>query len=211
MNISNCPFCNTESSIFWEEKTKRFYKCTTCDSVHRDSRQLPTNFEETERYLKHQHKDLDQGYYQFIQPLVQQILIKAVKGEKILDYGCGHQPVLAEYLTHEGYTCAHYDPLFYPDRVLLEIRFDHLICCEVMEHFHHPRQSFEEMFNLLKPGGYLFCMTDLYENAPDFGSWYYKNDPTHVFFYSIRSFKIIAESIGFKRVERHGRVIVFHK
>ena len=211
MNSSQCPLCDSNAILFWEGNKKRFFKCSHCEAVHRDFDQFPSNLEETERYLKHEYNELDKGYYQFIRPLVEQILTKAFKGEELLDYGCGHQPVLAEYLSGQGYSCSHFDPLFYPDRSLLKKSFDHLICCEVMEHFHHPRQSFEEMYGLIKPGGYLFCMTDLYETADEFGNWYYKNDQTHVFFYSLKSLKVIADMIGFKTVERDERVILFHK
>ena len=82
---------------------------------------------------------------------------------------------------------------------------------EVIEHFHHPKKEFELLFNLLKPGGKLYCKTDLFSESKNFDSWGYKNDPTHVFFYHQKSILWIQKNIGFTSVKIDGRLIVFEK
>lgn len=45
-------------------------------------------------------------------------------------------------------------------------------------------------------------MTDLYKSDIDFPKWYYKNDPTHVFFYSDEAFKWIQGHWKWKNYSR---------
>ncbi len=52
-------------------------------------------------------------------------------------------------------------------------------------------------------------MTDLYNEAIDFDSWYYKNDPTHVFFYTKETFEWIREKYNFLNVTIAHRFIIF--
>jgi len=60
---------------------------------------------------------------------------------------------------------------------------------------------------MLKSGGRLYLMSDIYDGR-DFGSWYYKNDPTHVFLYTKETFEWIREHFGFKTLEIDKRFIL---
>ena len=51
-------------------------------------------------------------------------------------------------------------------------------------------------------------MTDRFNPERDFGTWFYKTDPTHVFLYSDESFKWIQKEFGFKDMKIEGRVVV---
>jgi len=62
---------------------------------------------------------------------------------------------------------------------------------------------------LLKPGGRLYCMTDLFSETVDFANWYYKNHPSHVFFYHVDSPPLITKRFGFSSYRQSGRLIVF--
>ena len=102
-----------------------------------------------------------------------------------------------------------YDPVFYPRKCFEGKTYDFIICCEVMEHFQHPSREFELLNSLLKSQGHLVCMTHLYSENMDFDSWYYKNDPTHVFFYGKQSVSYIAKSFGFTDCKINDRLLVF--
>jgi hypothetical protein len=52
-------------------------------------------------------------------------------------------------------------------------------------------------------------MTELYNEGIDFASWYYKNDPTHVFFYSQETFEWIKKEFCFSNVKVDERLIIF--
>ena len=42
----------------------------------------------------------------------------------------------------------------------------------------------ERLWSLLQPGGWLGIMTKLVSDQTAFANWHYKNDPTHVCFFS---------------------------
>ena len=54
----------------------------------------------------------------------------------------------------------------------------------MVEHLHHPGAELERLWSLLAPGGWLGVMTKLVRDPEAFASWHYKNDPTHVCFFS---------------------------
>ena len=80
-----------------------------------------------------------------------------------------------------------------------------------MEHFQEPAKEFRLLQKLLKKGGKLYCMTELLPKQDEFRDWYYKNDPTHVVFYSEKNLIWIKEAMGFEDVSVEGRLIVFTK
>ena len=49
------------------------------------------------------------------------------------------------------------------------------------------------LLEMLKPAGWLGIMTRLVTDEVDFTQWYYKNDPTHVSFFSRETFRYLAE------------------
>jgi ubiquinone/menaquinone biosynthesis C-methylase UbiE len=102
-----------------------------------------------------------------------------------------------------------WDPFFHSDESVLNNRYDFIVCCETIEHFYNPLEEFELMITLLKPGGKLCCMSELLPKDMSFNDWYYKNDPTHVIFYSEENLKWIKENVGFSEVRIDGRLIVF--
>ena len=117
-----------------------------------------------------------------------------------LDYGAGPGPALARMFEEGGYTMSLYDPFFHPSVNVLAQKYDFITATEVAEHFHDPMREFERMRALLVPGGVVVIMTQLLTPAIDFASWYYKNDPTHVVFYSKRTFQWLQSRLGFRTV-----------
>ena len=52
-------------------------------------------------------------------------------------------------------------------------------------------------------------MTELFSSEINFKEWYYKNDETHVVFYSEKTIKWIQQTFNFSEVKMDGRLIVF--
>ena len=52
-------------------------------------------------------------------------------------------------------------------------------------------------------------MTEPYHSGIDFGTWYYNNDPTHVFFYSLETLQWIKNEFGFSSLDVKKRLVVF--
>lgn len=164
---------------------------------------------EKARYDHHDPDVFNPGYRRFVSPVVNEVVSRLNKESNGLDFGSGNGPVVSVMLQELGYHIVQYDPFYAPDKSVLEYRYDYVVCCEVMEHFHRPKEEFERLLQLLNPEGVLVCMTHIYRPDIDFASWYYKNDKTHVFFYTPESIEYISKAFGFRRVEIKERVIVF--
>ncbi|XDD45742.1 class I SAM-dependent methyltransferase [Leptospira sp. WS39.C2] len=176
-----------------------------------DKEYWPTNEEEKRRYLEHNNDILDIKYQNFLKPIVEKVLITQTPDDIGLDYGAGPGPVVEYLLSQSGYKINLYDPFFHPQKENLKRMYDYIILTEVVEHFHHPKEEFENLKSLLKENGRLYILTHPYDDSIIFEKWYYKNDQTHTFFYTKESFEWIKEEIGFKNLEIQDRIILFKK
>ena len=209
--MANCRLCNEKTIDFGKFQDREFVQCVVCQSVQ----VLPDYYLSVEaekaRYLLHDNDIRDPGYLDFVQPLLQKIKSEQNPQASGLDYGCGTGPIIAAELEKAGFNISLYDPYFKNDTELLRRHYEFIICCEVMEHFQNPNSSFSKLSSLLQPDGKLYCKTALYNSAINFKNWHYKNDSTHVFFYTEKSLKWIAEHLNFSLVTINPEVIIFTK
>lgn len=206
-----CPLCHHQGSSFYKDKEHHFFLCNHCEGIFRNQNQFLNSPAEKRRYLNHRSDINDKGYYQFIKPIIEEVK-KNLKTESLgLDFGCGHTPVLSRHLQKESYNMSEYDAIFFNDTSVLNRNYDFIVCCEVMEHFYKPHQMFQLLFDILMPGGLLICKTHPYTNSVDFTTWYYKNDPSHVFIYQHKTFQWIKENFLFENVKVDDRLITFSK
>lgn len=206
--MNSCPLC-LESTTRQLESSVQFYKCDHCTTVFRGRQHLLSGDAEMERYLQHNNDVTDTRYQQFVSPIVDKVQLLFPSPVKGLDFGAGTGPVIAKLLGDKGYEIALWDPFFHPDPVVLETKYPLIVCCEVIEHFHTPVAEFQLMKNLLLAGGKLICMTDPFPGDQAFESWHYKEDPTHVIFYSEENLQWIREHFGFSEVTLEGRLVTF--
>jgi 2-polyprenyl-3-methyl-5-hydroxy-6-metoxy-1,4-benzoquinol methylase len=114
-----------------------------------------------------------------------------------------YEPVLKTLLSRAGYEAKGYDINFFPDEGL-NSTYDLVISTETFEHFREPGKELKEIKALLSPKGYLTVMTRHYPllngkaDLESFKNWYYQRDPTHICFYSTKTFEWIAKSNGYK-------------
>lgn len=169
----------------------------------------PDHEQEKARYLQHLNDVNDPRFQAFVSPITERVAAGFDAQHKGLDFGAGHAPVITHVLRQKGYDIACYDPMFFADDSLLTNEYDYICSCEVIEHFHHPASEFSRLRQMLKPGGSLLCMTELYHEGIDFHRWNYKNDPTHVFIYHRNTISYIADKYNFNKPDIAGRLIVF--
>ncbi len=167
--------------------------------------------EKWNRYRKHRNDVLDLGYQNFVKPVIDAVLSYFSSDDKGLDFGCGDGPVISYLLEKKGFKIDLYDPCFRDDRSYLSKVYDFIILSEVMEHFEDPAREFELLFSLLKPGGKIFCLTELISDETDLGKWKYLSDETHVFFYDERTIEFIAKRFGNSSYTVDRRLIVLSK
>ncbi len=189
-----CPLCKSSKvQDFHNDRQRDYYRCTLCRLVFVPPDQRLGRLEEKAVYDLHQNDPADQGYRQFLSriffPLIERIETNATG----LDFGSGPGPALPQMLFEEGYTTEMYDPFYANNVELLERSYDFITCTETVEHFYHPAREFDLLFSLLKPGGWLGIMTKLVINQRAFSTWHYKNDRTHVCFFSRETFSWLAD------------------
>ncbi len=111
-----------------------------------------------------------------------------------------------------GFPMTLYDPFFAPNHEVLTPRtYDFVTATEVVEHLHHPQQALETLWACLKPGGLLGIMTKQVIDKAMFSRWHYKQDPTHVCFFSQDTFAWLANQ-WLAKYQLIGRdVILFSK
>ena len=90
---------------------------------------------------------------------------------------------------------ARYDLFFCDDQsVLQEKTYDFIVSTEVFEHLADPAGMADRLFSFLKPRGILALMTRFYEKDTDFKTWFYKDDETHICFFTRESLLWLGES-----------------
>jgi len=92
----------------------------------------------------------------------------------------------------KGYKVSNYDPIYFPDKSLLNRQYDFITCTETIEHFRHPYQEFNLIDQILKDGGRFGLMTEVLYDESSFKNWWYPNDPTHICFYQPQTFEWIS-------------------
>lgn len=204
----NCPLCQWNSNIFYNEQ---FQKCSQCESIFRCPEFFISSSEEKARYQEHNNDVQNAWYQKFVSPLVANVLQNHTSTEKWLDFWAGTGPVISHLLWKQWFKVHLYDPFFHNKPNVLEKEYDFIIACEVIEHFHNPKKEFQLLYKLLKPGGKLYIMTDMYSQDIDFHNWYYKNDKTHVFFYTHWAFQYIKNDFKWFQYERQKRCIILEK
>jgi len=216
----NCPLCASGATEpFHRDRKREFFHCLECDMVF-----VPPEFHlspeaEKARYEFHSHSLVDSGYRNFLNRLFQPLEKNLSSGTHGLDFGCGQEPTLSVLFEEAGFPCANYDLHFANDPAVLEKQYDFMTCSETMEHFRYPREEFERFLRLVKPGGWIGIMTQLREPAspglrgssetPPFEKWFYKDDATHVCFFSRKTFHWLETQYGLKLEFHPGNVVLF--
>lgn len=207
----DCKLCNGRTKDFGIFQNREFVQCLVCQSVQVLPDYYLSPAAEKQRYLLHHNDIHDSGYLHFVKPLLQKITQDQDINHSALDYGCGTGPIIASELSKIGFTINLYDPYFKNDKKVLEQKYDFIICCEVMEHFQEPNYNFSLLSKLLHPNGKIYCKTSLFEPNSDFNGWHYKNDKTHVFFYTEESLRWITAHLNFTSVCIEPEAIIFTK
>lgn len=210
-NQINCTLCSSLTFPYKQLKKRDFNRCPYCDAIILNPKYYLSPEREKSRYEIHNNDINDIKYQQFVSPVVEAVLNTHSDKDKGLDFGAGTGPVASALLKEKGYILSLYDPYFLNDINLLKLKYDYIICCEVVEHFYNPKKEFHLLSSLLNTSGSLIIMTNIFNNEIDFVNWSYKNDSTHVFFYTAKTFEYIKKTFNFKSLTITNRLIVLKK
>ena len=208
----SCPLCaNIAVTGFYADKMRSYLSCRNCQLVFvpRAFHLSPTD--ERAAYDQHQNNPNDQGYRKFLSRLAEPLLEKLAPNSFGLDFGSGPGPTLSLMLEEKGHKVAIYDPFYAPDKQALAGLYDFITSTEVVEHLAAPGEELDRLWGLLKNGGYLGLMTKQVTGRESFDSWHYKNDPTHISFFSKHSFEYLSAKWGSTPIFIGADVILFRK
>lgn len=189
-----CLLCQSPRIAPWHRDKRRDYVlCEDCRLVF-----VPPSFhlspdQEKAVYDLHRNDVADPGYRRFLNRVAEPLLQRLPTGCSGLDFGCGPGPALALMLREAGHDVALYDKFYCADDAVLQRTFDFVCATEVMEHLASPGAVLQQLFGLLRAGGWLVIMTKRVQDQAAFARWHYIQDLTHIAFFSAATFTWIGQ------------------
>ena len=147
---------------------------------------------EKARYDLHVNSPDDENYKKFLAKVSKPVLKRLSEGAKGLDFGSGPGPTLSLMFEEAGCEMKIYDHFYAKDEKVLENTYDFITSTEVVEHLYRPMAVLNRLWNILNTDGLLCLLTQPYVEQDAFEKWYYKNDPTHVCFFSLETMQWLA-------------------
>ncbi len=207
-----CPLCGSgHVRPFSRDRVRQFIRCCDCGLVFVPSSQFLSREDEKRRYDLHRNSPADEGYRRFLQRIFIPLSACVAAGSAGLDFGCGPEPLLARMFREAGHRVATHDPFYVPDRSVLDGRYDFITATEVVEHLRRPGRELARLWSCLKPGGVLGIMTRPAVPQDVFPTWHYKNDRTHVCFFSRETFHWLAVRWNAAVTFPEGDIALFRK
>ncbi|WP_096085541.1 class I SAM-dependent methyltransferase [Agaribacterium haliotis] len=188
-----CPLCSCPSQLdFYVDKRRAYQRCQRCYLVWVASEYQLSREAEKAEYDLHQNEVDDPGYRRFLNRLAEPLLARLQPGAQGLDFGCGPGPALASMLEQAGMNVRLYDVYYFNVSESLCMHYDFICATEVIEHLSQPGAELRRLWALLKPGGMLALMSKLVIDREAFSRWHYKNDATHISFFSKQTLSWLA-------------------
>lgn len=192
-----CLLCASVQTVFYhQDKQRRYEQCQRCALVFVAAASHLDSASEKAIYDLHQNNPDDPAYRQFLDRLCLPLAERLQAGATGLDFGCGPGPALQQMMQARGFCMNTYDIYYQPDRSVLQQSYDFITLTEVIEHLAQPWPVLSLLWQQLTPGGWLGIMTKLVRDQHAFSRWHYKNDPTHIAFYSQATLDFIASQWG---------------
>ncbi len=190
-----CVLCGAISTWFYQDGNRCFLKCERCDLVFVAPQSLLSRAEERLHYDFHQNDPADPRYRRFLNRIFEPMNRRLLQRQRGLDFGSGPGPTLSLMFTEVGHTMQIYDPFYATDQSVLQGKYDFITASEVVEHFHHPGDELKRLWSLLEVDGWLGMMTKRRIASDSFATWHYRLDPTHVSFFSLKTFSWLANAL----------------
>jgi len=189
-----CPLCHDTNidQTYHQDNRRNFYLCRRCQLVFVPPEQFLSREAEKSAYDHHQNSPEDQAYRRFLSRLFIPLHRQLAPQSHGLDFGSGPGPTLSIMFEEAGHFVSLYDYFYAHDRSVFQETYDFITASEVVEHLHHPQEELDDLWKTLRPGGLFGIMTKRVYNQQAFTTWHYKNDLTHVCFFSQATFQWLA-------------------
>lgn len=212
MPQTTCPLCEVVNSVFFfEDSVRPYYQCNECLLVFVPSKFHLSHDAEKAIYDHHQNSPDDARYRTFLRRLFDPMQRRIAPGSQGLDFGSGPGPTLSVMFAEAGHSMEIYDPFYSPSTTPLAQQYDFISCSEVAEHLRTPRTELTQIWSCLREGGTLGIMTQWAPGQEQFKTWHYKNDPTHVAYFSKPTFEWLAKQWSAELTTFGSDVAIFSK
>ncbi|MCW8128278.1 class I SAM-dependent methyltransferase [Microbulbifer halophilus] len=189
-----CPLCRQPAAQpYHRDKFRSYHQCAGCALVFVPAEYHLSPADEQAYYELHENSLEDAGYRRFLGRCAEPLLEQLRPRSRGLDFGCGPAPLLARMLVEAGHRVELYDTYFAPDSGAVERDYDFVVATEVVEHLADPAGELQWLWERLRPGGLMALMTKLVISRERFANWHYIRDPTHICFFSVQTFRWLAE------------------
>lgn len=190
----SCVLCDsTDAHLYYSNENSSYLRCSTCELVFSPKRFHLNNTDEKSRYDLHQNNPEDEHYRAFLSRVFNPVLDCIKPGAKGLDFGCGPGPTLSLMFEEKGYSVDLFDKYYANNPDIFNNQYDFITATEVAEHLDEPGKELSRLFKLLNPGGVLAVMTSMLSQEIVFSSWHYKDDSTHICFFSKKTMNHLAK------------------
>lgn len=207
-----CSLCFAEDPKLFHQDQRRIYlRCPVCSLVFVPPAYFLSPAAEKAEYDRHKNSPADPGYRRFLGRLYEPLVTHLPANSQGLDFGSGPGPTLSVMLEEAGHQVALYDSFYAPDTCVFERSYAFITASEVVEHLHHPYRELQRLWACLSPAGWLGIMTKRVRNQEAFARWHYKNDPTHVCFFSEATFHWLAQHWQANLMVVGADVVLFQK
>ena len=184
-----------------------YYQCESCDFLFTFSRD---DDNQAQIYDDVYWNEQDPGWYDRVPEtlrllmMANELLRRPLESLEILDFGCGMGAFMD--ICHRSMDLNVWGtdiimPKFgneYYLEALGERKFDVITCCEVVEHFPQPMETFHLMRRHLKSPGVLAFQTCVWDPAFGRDFWYLGPHNGHISIYSRKSFEFLFAKMGGK-------------
>lgn len=206
-----CPLCQSQDNkLHYTDPAREwpYFLCQSCDLVFvAPGKRIPWEAEK-KRYDEHNNTLEDPRYLEFIGTLVSVTKPYLKNGSIGLDFGCGVAAPVAHLLELEGFQMDRYDPYYFP-KDSWNATYDFILATEVIEHLYKPNQTIDFIRSKTKHDGLIGFKSTWHHKDIDFSKWFYRNDDTHVVFYSHKTLHWIAEKWKLKILELTDREVLY--
>lgn len=212
-----CPLCHTSESSqsslheYYKDCKRTYMQCDCCDLVSVADEFLLSSKEEKSIYDLHDNNSDDMGYRQFLSRAFEPLKEKLSNDATGLDFGCGPGPTISKMGEELNIKIEDYDLYYFNRPELLQKKYDFVIMTEVIEHIAETASLLQQLDALLKQNAILAIMTKRVIDQQRFKNWHYKNDLTHIRFYSIKTFEWIAKRFNWQLEIIDEDVVFFYK
>ncbi len=210
-----CKICNSRvKQIEDKKKSLYYYRCCFCGFISlNDSQRVDIKLEK-QQYDQHNNSLENKGYVEMFEEFIDlSIALYLENIQTALDFGSGPSPVFSELLKRRGLEVDIYDLFYAPKKVYEDKSYDLITSTEVFEHLCQPLETLELLTRHLNFNGYIVLMTKFPPKEDDlFLNWWYRRDPTHISFFTPKSFEIMAEKVELKLIKTiNNNIVVFQK